>query len=81
MFDSMLRWVERKGTTVRFGNLVGGFRNDSFTVTSNQINGKDTLTINVFEMIPPVQDEAYAKKVGAYLYDGDYDGELKPVLS
>ena len=25
MFGQMTRWVDRKGTTVRFGNVVGGF--------------------------------------------------------
>ena len=65
----------------QFGNMVGGYQNDSIRITAREIDGTDTITINVVEMIPPLQTDKYRTEVAQYLYEGDYDEALKPRLS
>lgn len=62
-------------------DFVGGYKNDDFVVSYNDLEAKDTMTFHVFEYRPtPVTEEQKIPMVD-YLLKKEYEEQLKPVFS
>jgi hypothetical protein len=64
-----------------FGDLVGGYQNDKLLITGRELDGRDTITVHVFEQIPTTQSDEYRNAVSQFLNEGTYLTTLKPEYS
>lgn len=60
-----------------FDDFVGGYTNDNLTVTYEDIQGTRVMKLQVFESVPPIQSEAYAKDTTMLLLDATTQSELE----
>ncbi len=64
-----------------FGDLVGGYQTENLTVRGRDLDGRDTLTLHVVEVVPATQSDQYRADTGTFLQSGTYADMLKPTFT
>ena len=61
-----------------FERQTGGYNGNNVYVSFNSVDSSDTVVFNVFEYVPQNFDDQYYTDVVNFMYNGNYQGQLKP---
>lgn len=64
-----------------FNDLTGGYQTENITFSGRDLQGTDTITINVVQIVPILQTDEYKRDLSSFILEGSYVEELRPEFS
>jgi hypothetical protein len=65
----------------RRDTMIGGYRNSNLTINYNDIKGKDTIQLHVFEYLPTPFEDQQQEDMMLYLVGESYNPALTPIFT